>query len=51
MVILSEPLANFFSKVMVMAEDAALKTNRIKLMWCVAQVFDTVADLSKLQNA
>jgi len=50
MVVLSEPLANFFSKVMVMAEDPTLKTNRIKLMYRVAQVFDTVADFSKLQN-
>jgi len=51
MVILSEPLANFFLKVMVMSEDAVLKTNRIKLLYRVAQVFDTVADFSKLQNA
>lgn len=51
MVILREPLDQFFDGVMVMAEDPALKSNRLALVRRLVQLFLQVADFSKLQNA
>ena len=51
MVPLREPLDGFFNGVMVMAEDPALKTNRLALMKRLVSLFEKIADFSKLQNA
>jgi glycyl-tRNA synthetase beta chain len=48
---LRDPLDRFFEKVMVMAEDEALKTNRLKLLMGIAKLFRRIADFSKLQNS
>lgn len=39
----------FFDKVMVMAEDAALRENRIRFLVEIGALFGTVADFSKIQ--
>ena len=39
----------FFDKVMVMAEDKALRENRVRLLMEIAALFGNVADFSKLQ--
>ena len=39
----------FFDKVMVMAEDRALRENRIRLLVEVGSLFNRVADFSKIQ--
>ncbi len=51
MVPLREPLDGFFNGVMVMAEDPALRTNRLALMKRLVGLFAQIADFSKLQNA
>ncbi|HVO32535.1 MAG TPA: glycine--tRNA ligase subunit beta [Elusimicrobiota bacterium] len=51
MVPLREPLDAFFTKVMVMVEDPALRGNRLSLMRRLVGVFSSIADFSKLQNA
>ena len=51
MVPLREPLDVFFKGVMVMAEDPALKANRLALMKRLVSMFEKIADFSKLQNA
>ncbi len=48
---LREPLDAFFTGVMVMAEDPAVRTNRLALLRRLVQVFSQIADFSKLQNA
>lgn len=40
----------FFDDVMVMAEDAALKDNRLRLLARMVRLFKTVADISHIQN-
>ncbi len=50
MVPLREPLDGFFNGVMVMAEDPALRTNRLALMKQLVSLFSQIADFSKLQN-
>ncbi len=51
MVPLREPLDGFFNGVMVMAEDPALRTNRLALMKRLVSLFAQIADFSKLQDA
>jgi glycyl-tRNA synthetase beta chain len=46
---LREPVDGFFDEVMVMAEDAAVKRNRIALLKGLADLFLRTADLSRLQ--
>ncbi len=48
---LREPLDKFFTEVMVMVEDPALRANRIALMSRLVAGFSKIADFSKLQNA
>jgi len=48
---LRQPLDDFFTGVMVMDKDNALRTNRLALMLSLVRVFSNVADFSKLQNA
>ncbi|WP_257384943.1 glycine--tRNA ligase subunit beta [Tahibacter caeni] len=48
---LREPVDVFFTDVMVMAEDAAVRTNRLRLLRELRQQFLQVADVSLLQPA
>jgi glycyl-tRNA synthetase beta chain len=50
MVPLREPLDGFFNGVLVMAEDAGLRRNRLALMDRLVGIFSTLADFSKLQQ-
>lgn len=47
---LREPLDGFFTGVMVMAEDPALRANRLALMKRLVGLFSQIADFSKLQQ-
>ena len=47
---LAEPLDGFFTDVMVMSEDEALKNNRLALLTTLQQAFDQLADLSLLSE-
>jgi len=38
----------FFKQVMVMAEDPAIRTNRMSLLNCISQLFRSIADISKI---
>ena len=38
----------FFKEVMVMAEDPAIRTNRISLLNCISQLFRSIADISRI---
>ena len=51
MVHLREPLDGFFLGVMVMADDPALRANRLALIKRLVNLFARIADFSKLQNA
>lgn len=48
---LRAPVDAFFDGVMVMADDAAVRTNRIALLARVAALFGEVADIGRLQRA
>jgi glycyl-tRNA synthetase beta chain len=45
---LREPVDRFFEDVMVMAEDDALRRNRLALLQAIASLFESVADFSKI---
>lgn len=47
---LKGPVDTFFDKVMVMAEDRALRENRVRLLMDIAALFGTVADFSRIQS-
>jgi glycyl-tRNA synthetase beta chain len=47
---LREPVDTFFDRVMVMADDAALRDNRIALLNELSSLFLRVADFSRLQD-
>lgn len=47
--VLREPVDDFFDKVMVMTDDAALRRNRIALLANLHGLFSRAADLSRLQ--
>lgn len=47
---LREPVDTFFDNVMVMAEDEALKANRLALLNTLRSQFMNVADISLLQK-
>lgn len=49
LITLEAPLTTFFDHVMVNAEDAALKANRLALLKQVRELFLTVADIGELQ--
>jgi glycyl-tRNA synthetase beta chain len=38
----------FFRQIMVMAEDPAIRTNRISLLDCISRLFKNVADISRM---
>ena len=46
---LRDPIDNFFDEVMVMCDDEALKLNRLALLNRINALFQTTADISKLQ--
>lgn len=48
---LRDPVDAFFDSVMVMADDEAIKNNRIALLNTMSQLFLRVADLSRLQQS
>ncbi len=45
---LSQPLEDFFNKVMVMCEDEKLKINRLRLLGEIVSLYSPIADFSKL---
>ncbi len=47
---LKEPVDRFFDKVMVMADDAEVRTNRLRLLYSLRQLFLKIADISVLQG-
>jgi glycyl-tRNA synthetase beta chain len=47
---LKAPVDAFFDKVMVMAEDKAVRANRLALLRDLRDAMNKVADLSKLAN-
>jgi len=48
---LREPLDRFFTEVMVLAEDKALRANRVALLQAIAALFLGVADVSEIAAA
>jgi glycyl-tRNA synthetase beta chain len=48
---LREPVDRFFDEVMVMAEDAQVRNNRLALLHSLRQLFINVADISQLAPA
>jgi glycyl-tRNA synthetase beta chain len=46
---LKEPVDRFFDSVMVMADDRALRANRVRLLTQIRGLFDQVADFSRVQ--
>jgi glycyl-tRNA synthetase beta chain len=48
---LREPVDAFFDQVLVMAEDAAVRDNRLALLNSLSALFLEVADMSRLQPA
>lgn len=42
------PVDNFFDRVMVMAEDQRVRTNRLALLTTIARLFGKIADFSKI---
>jgi glycyl-tRNA synthetase beta chain len=48
---LREPVDTFFDQVLVMAEDAAVRDNRVALLNSLSALFLEVADMSRLQPA
>ncbi|ARM35091.1 glycine--tRNA ligase subunit beta [Legionella longbeachae] len=46
---LKEPVDAFFDKVMVMVDDASIKSNRLALLVCLQDLLQGVADISLLQ--
>jgi len=47
---LRAPVEQFFADVLVMAEDAAVRSNRLGLLAALRQTFSTIADLSQLAS-
>jgi glycyl-tRNA synthetase beta chain len=47
---LRESVDRFFDDVMVMADDAALRTNRLALLAAIAAIFKDIADFSKIST-
>lgn len=47
---LKEPVDAFFDKVMVMADDPAIKANRLAILSALRSLFLQIADISLLQG-
>ena len=50
LVVLKEPIDNFFDKVMVMVEDERLRNNRLGLLKKIYDIMVKICDLSKIVN-
>ncbi|HIP38929.1 MAG TPA: glycine--tRNA ligase subunit beta [Desulfocapsa sulfexigens] len=50
MLVLKEPVDDFFNEVMVMDEDEAIRTNRLNLLTAISTLFLRVGDISKMQS-
>lgn len=50
MLVLKTPVDEFFSEVMVMAEDEAVRGNRLNLLTAISELFLNVGDISKIQT-
>ncbi len=48
---LKQPIDTFFEEVMVMADDQAVRTNRLNLLTSVNQLVFQIADISKIHDA
>jgi len=48
--LLKQPIDNFFDNVMVMVEDEKLRENRLNLLGSIKEIFNYVADFSKLPS-
>ena len=48
---LKEPVDRFFDDVMVMAEDTAVRTNRLNLLTAINQLILNVGDISRMHKA
>jgi glycyl-tRNA synthetase beta chain len=48
---MKEPVDTFFDKVMVMADDPAVRSNRLNLLTAIAMLFLKVGDFSRMQGA
>ncbi len=48
---LKQPIDTFFDEVMVMADDQAVRTNRLNLLTSVNQLVFQIGDISKIQDA
>jgi len=51
MLALKAPVDDFFNEVMVMAEDDAVRKNRLNLLTAISTLFLRVGDISKMQAA
>lgn len=49
MLVLKTPVDDFFTEVMVMAEDDAVRINRLNLLTAISELFLKVGDISKIQ--
>jgi len=49
--LMKEPVDNFFDEVMVMTDDPALQQNRLNLLTAISRLFLQVGDFSKMQSA
>ena len=47
---LADPIDRFFTDVLVMAEDEAVRTNRLRLVRSVQQLFAPIADFARVQT-
>jgi glycyl-tRNA synthetase beta chain len=47
---MKEPVDRFFDEVMVMAEDEAVKNNRLSLLTAIAQLFLQIGDFAKMHT-
>ena len=45
---MKEPVDSFFDEVMVMADDEAVKNNRLSLLAAIAHLFLQIGDFSKM---
>jgi glycyl-tRNA synthetase beta chain len=45
---LTAPIDSFFGEVMVMAEDMAVRNNRLALLKAITNLTATIADISKI---
>ena len=48
--VLRQPVDDFFDSVMVMADDDAVRNNRVALLNAMSNLFMQTADLSRLQG-